>query len=294
MIKEQSRRLFCFGLGYAGTALARSLLAEGWTVAGSRRASDHAAGLRDIGVEVHLFDRGRPLDDAAQALAGVDCILSSVPPDAQGDAVLDHHGDDIAACGEALKWLGYLSTTGVYGNRDGGWVDENSARRPGSARSISRVAAEDGWLALGRRLAAPVQLFRLAGIYGPGRSALDRVRAGQARRVHRPGQAFSRIHIDDIVAVLRASIARPEPGAVYNVCDDEAAPPAEVMAFACDLLGLEAPPLVAFEDADMSDMAKSFWADNKLVRNDRLKRDLGVALKYPDYRAGLRAIFKAG
>lgn len=287
---KHSGHLFCFGLGYTGKALARALLAAGWRVGGTCREADRADELRALGVDVHLFDRDRPLDNAAEALAGVDCVLSSVPPDAQGDAVLDVHRDDIAAHADALRWVGYLSTTGVYGTREGGWVDEDSERRPGSERSRWRVAAEDAWLALGNDISVPVQLFRLAGIYGPGRSALDQVGTGRAKRVHRPGQVFSRIHIDDIVTVLRASIAQPSPGAAYNVCDDEPAPPADVIAHACELLGVAAPPLVNFDDAGLSDMAKTFWADNKRVRNDRLKRDLGVELKYANYRRGLEAI----
>jgi len=286
---KNPRRLFCFGLGYTGAALARRLLAAGWRVAGTCREPDHAEQLRGIGVEVYLFDRETPLDDATAALADANYLLSSVPPDSAGDAVLDLHGADIAAC-QSLEWIGYLSTTGVYGSRDGDWVDENSARRPGCARSQRRVAAEDGWLALGEKISAALQIFRLAGIYGPGRSAFDQIAAGRAKRVHRTGQVFSRIHVDDIVRVLEASMAQPEDTAAYNVCDDEAAAPADVIAYACELLGIDAPPLVDFDDAELSEMARTFWADNKRVRNDRLKRDLGVELIYPNYRAGLKAI----
>jgi nucleoside-diphosphate-sugar epimerase len=246
------------------------------------------------GFEVFLFDRRRPLEDPAAALAGTSHLLSSAPPDPEvepgaGDPVLDHHSADIAAL-ESLAWLGYLSTTGVYGDRGGAWVDEDSALTPTGERGRRRVAAEDAWLELWERDARPVHLFRLAGIYGPGRSALDTVRNGTARRIDKPGQVFSRIHVDDIAAVLQASIARPRPGAAYNLCDDEAAPPQEVVAFACALLGREAPPLVPFEAAELSDMARSFYRDNKRVSNARIKDELGVALAYPSYREGLRAI----
>ena len=291
--KQYLGRLFCFGLGYTGTALARNLLAEGWRVSGTCREIEHAEALKKLGVEVHLFDRNRPLTDAAVALAGVDHVLSSVPPDAQGDAVLDLHGGDLAALGDTLKWIGYLSTTGVYGTRDGDWVDEDSQRRPGSERAVWRAAAEDAWLARGETIAAPVQVFRLAGIYGPGRSVFERIKAGRAKRIHRAGQMFSRIHVDDIVTSLRASMDRPRHGGIYNVCDNEPAAPADVITYACQLLDISPPPLIDFEVAELSDMALTFWADNKKVRNTRLKQELGVTLQYPDYRAGLNAIFKS-
>ncbi len=286
-------RLFCFGLGYTALALAESLRAEGWRIAGTCRSAEDRAALARRGIEAHLFDRDRPLADPAAILAGTRCLLSSVPPDAAGDPVLDRHAADIAGI-EGLAWVGYLSTTGVYGDRAGGWVDETSPLRPSGERGRRRLAAETAWLDLWRRGGTPVHLFRLAGIYGPGRSALDAVRAGRAKRIVKPGQVFSRIHVEDIVAVLRASIARPNPGAAYNVCDDDPAPPAEVVAFACALLGVAPPPPVPFDEADLSPMARSFYADNKRVRNDRIKTELGVRLRHPDYRAGLTAILQAG
>jgi nucleoside-diphosphate-sugar epimerase len=244
---------------------------------------------------MHLFDRGRPLADPAAALAGVTDIVSSVPPDAAGDPVLDAHQDALVAL-PGVRWFGYLSTTGVYGDTGGALVDEAAPLNPSAGRSRRRVEAERRWLALtsgGARF--PVHIFRLAGIYGAGRSPLDQVRAGEARRIDKPGHAFSRIHVDDIAAVLRASMARPDPGRVYNVCDDEPAEPADVVAFACRLLGRAPPPLVPFEAAreTMSAMALSFWADNRRVDNSRIKRELGVTLSYPDYRTGLTAILRA-
>ncbi|NNG04808.1 MAG: SDR family oxidoreductase [Inquilinus sp.] len=288
-------RLFCFGLGYSAEALI-ARLPEGWRVAGTCRTEDKRARLADRGIEAHLFDRGRPLDAPASALAGTTHLLSSVPPDAAGDPVLDHHATDIAALAGAKPapgWVGYLSTTGVYGDRQGGWVDEGAALRPTGERGRRRVAAERGWLDLGRDSGLVVHLFRLAGIYGPGRSALDTVRRGAARRIDKPGQVFSRIHVDDIAAVLRASMARPDPGTAYNCADDDPAPPAEVIAHACALLGIEPPPLVPFEKADLSPMARSFYADNKRVSNRRIKEDLGVRLAYPGYRDGLAALMEA-
>ena len=189
---------------------------------------------------------------------------------ASGDPALDRHADDIAAI-PGLAWLGYLSTTGVYGDRAGGWVDENSELRPSGPRGQRRVAAEAGWQGLWRRRGVPVHIFRLAAIYGPGRSPFDALRAGTARRIAKPGQVFSRIHVDDLAGVLVASIARPRPGAIYNVCDDEPAAPEAVVAHAASLLGLPAPPLVPFEAAGLSPMARSFYDDNKRVSNALIK-----------------------
>lgn len=285
-------RLFCFGLGYTALALARGLLAEGWRVAGTTRGEDKGLALAAMGIETYRFERGTAVPGAG-AFAGAGHILSAVPPDRDGDPVIDHYGADLAALAGTVRWVGYLSTTGVYGDRDGGWVDEESALRPSGARGRRRLAAERAWLRLWREHGLPVHLFRLAGIYGPGRSVLDTVRAGTAKRIDKPGQVFGRIHVDDLVAGLRASMARPEPGAVTNLCDDLPAAPADVVAYACELLGVAPPPLQPFDTGTLSPMARSFYRDNKRVRNDRLKTELGVALKYPDYRAGLRAILAA-
>jgi nucleoside-diphosphate-sugar epimerase len=225
-------------------------------------------------------------------LAGSSYLLSSVPPDEHGDPVLDLHGADIART-RSLRWVGYLSTTGVYGDRGGGWVDETSPLLPTGERGRRRVSAEGQWLDLRRRHGIPVHVFRLAGIYGPGRSALDAVRSGSPRRIVKPGQVFSRIHVADIARVLRASMARPRPGTVYNVCDDDPAPPADVVAFACELLGVAPPPPVPIEEAELSEMALSFYADIKRVSNRRIKQELGVSLLYPGYRDGLAALLKA-
>lgn len=272
-------RLLCFGLGYTARAFVRRLGPE-WSVAGTTRNGD---GLH--------FDRDRRLP--ASAFEGVTHILVSIPPDAAGDPVFDRHAGAVAALNR-LRWVGYLSTTGVYGTRDGGWVDETSELRPTSARGEHRVTAEAGWLDLWRRQGVPAHIFRLAGIYGPGRSAFDALRAGAAKRIDSGNQVFSRIHVDDIASVLLASIAKPRPGAIYNVCDDEPAPPADVVVYAASLLGMEPPPLVPLIAADLSAMAKSFWADNKRVSNALIKQELGIALAYPNYRAGLAAILAAG
>lgn len=276
-----SRRFFLFGLGFSGRVIARHLLAAGWSVAGTTRSGD---GAECPGVEIHPFDRDHPLPETV--LDGIDAVLSSVPPDSAGDPVMEVMGEALKAHSPA--WVGYLSTTGVYGDHGGGRVDETSPVAPTLDRSRRRAAAERVWLDSG----LPVHVFRLAGIYGPGRSAIDTVRAGQARRINKPGQVFSRIHVEDIASAVLASLARPHPGGIYNLCDDDAAPPQDVIAHACRLLGVEPPPEVPWEEAEatLSPMARSFYADNKRVDNARMKRDLGVVLKYPSYREGLAAI----
>lgn len=285
----QKPHLFCFGLGYTAKALAGALIEQGWRVTGTFRDASHAEAAKHPGLEVVIFDRDHPIAEIDRHLADATHLLSSVPPDERGDPVLDVHGAAITQAAAKLRWIGYLSTTGVYGDRNGGWVDEASPLTPSGERGRRRLAAETAW----RDLPLPAHIFRLAGIYGPGRSALDTVRSGKARRVVKPGQVFSRIHRDDIAQVLLASMARPHAGAAYNVCDDDAADPAVVITYACRLLDVTPPPEVPFAEAELSPMARSFYDDNKRVRNDRIKRELGVVLKYPDYRAGLAALLDA-
>jgi nucleoside-diphosphate-sugar epimerase len=280
-------KLFCFGLGYSALALAETLQAEGWGVAGTCRAAEKQADFARRSIEALLFESDRPLVESA--FEGVTHVLQSIPPGAEGDPVLAMHGAMLARRRQ-IRWFGYLSTTGVYGDRGGDWVEEHDDLQPTGERGRRRVAAEVGWSRLLYAEGLPLHVFRLAGIYGPGRSALDSLRAGTAKRVIKPGQVFSRINVADIVQVLHASMARPNAGAVYNVCDDDPAPPWEVVEYAAELLGIPAPPAVPFEQAELSDMARSFYDDNKRVRNERIKRELGVQLMYPSYREGLRAL----
>ena len=281
--------LFCFGLGYTALRLALSLRADGWTVGGTVRSPEKAAALATQGVAAEVFDRDRPLSDPEGTLKRATHLLLSAPPGPQGDPVLAAHGDVIAAIAPGLDWVGYLSTTGVYGDRGGDWVDEDSALTPTTDRGRRRLAAETAWRELHERTGLPLHIFRLAGIYGPGRSAIDGLRAGRARRIDKPGQVFNRIHVDDIAAILRASIARPHPGDAYNCADDLPTPSPEVTVHAAGLLGLPPPPPVSFAAAEMSEMARSFYAENKRVRNTRVKQQLGVTLTYPTYREGLSA-----
>ena len=283
-------RLFCFGFGASAAALARRLAPEGFAVAGTTRDLEKAEAMLTRGIEAFPFDGGGPLDDGV--LDGATHVLVSIPPDDAGDPVLRQARAPLAEVRPA--WIGYLSTTGVYGNRGGGRVDEGSALRPTSKRARRRVQAELDWLRFGEASGLPVHVFRLAGIYGPGRSVFDDLRAGRARRVDKPGHVFSRIHVDDIAAVLAASMARPRGGAVYNVCDDEPAEPRAIVEYAAGRLGIPLPPLTPFDPAGLSDMARSFWADCKRVDNSLIKRELGVTLRYPGYREGLDAILEAG
>ena len=281
--------LLSFGHGYSARALARRLIPEGWTVIGTTRSAEKADALRAEGVEPLIW----PGADLAPAFARATHLLSSVAPTEAGDPVLMAAGEAIAEAAPHLAWVGYLSTTGVYGDHAGGWVDETTPLTPSTRRGEMRVAAEAAWRALADRSGLPLHIFRLAGIYGPGRGPFEKVRDGTARRIVKPGQVFSRTHVEDIAQVLQASILRPNPGSAYNVCDDDPAPPEDVLAHAAALLGLPPPPEVPFEEAEMSPMARSFYAESKRVRNDRIKDELGVVLRYPTYREGLAALLEA-
>lgn len=277
------KTLLSIGHGYSARALARLLLPEGWRIIATTRSAVKAEMLRSEGVEPMVWTGGAlPLSEATH-------LLTSVAPDGSGDPVLAAQRSTIAAA-QHLEWVGYLSTVGVYGDHGGDWVDEETPLTPSTTRGVQRVAAEAAWAALG----LPLHIFRLAGIYGPGRGPFEKVRDGTARLIIKPGQVFSRIHVEDIAQVLAASIARPNPGRVYNVCDDAPSPPEDVLAYAAELLGLPRPPEVPFDPASMSPMAASFYAENKRVRNDRIKTELGVTLRYPDFRAGLEAMLQAG
>lgn len=290
---QASKKLFCFGYGYTCDYLAHALNAQGdWSIAGTTRDLEKRTLLRSRGVKAHLFDYEHPLGDPYSILHGTTHLLISTPPADEGDPTFVMHAEDLLQI-PTLQWVGYLSTTGVYGDREGGTVDEYSEIRPNNRRGSRRVRAEQQWFSLLQQYGLPLHIFRLAGIYGPGRSALDSVRAGVARRIDKPGQVFNRIHVEDIVQVLMASMDHPNPGAAYNLADDDPVPSHEVILYACQLLGITPPPLIPYDEADMAPIARSFYKDNKRVSNRRIKEQLGVALKYPDFRKGLEACLEA-
>ncbi len=287
-----TKKLFCFGFGYVAQNLARRLASQGFQIAGTTRNYETRDELREKGVEAYVFDNNHPLNNIEQAFHDVTHILISVAPGMDGDAAYLTHGDDLKYI-PSLQWVGYLSATSVYGNHDGDFVTEETETNPGSRRGSLRVLAERQWMDLWYRDAVPVHLFRLAGIYGPGRSILETVRAGAAKRIHKPGQYFSRIHVDDISYILQQSMDNLYPGEVYNVADDYPSPSDEMVEYACNLLGEPVPELMSWDSSDLSPMATSFYKENKRVSNEKIKKELGVKLGYPSYKEGLEAILKA-
>lgn len=282
--------LVCVGLGYSAAALAEQISARGWRVTGTARTPDGAKRIQGLGYATTVFDGATPSPGVAEALRDATHLLVSAPPGDKADPLLSAHAETIASA-PALRWIGYLSTVGVYGDRQGGWVDEDSPPAPVSGRSRQRLAAEQAWAGLARP-DRRIEIFRIAGIYGPGRSAIDAVRAGTARRIVKPGQIFNRIHVADIANVVLAAIDGADPGGsiIYNLADDEPAPPQDVIAFAARLLGVAPPEEIPVDEAQLSSMARSFYVECKRVSNARIKARLGVRLLYPTYREGLRAI----
>lgn len=281
--------LLCLGMGFCAEALASRLKTQGWEIVGTARSEARIAELAARGFRAVTLDR---INETGILSATPLHVLVSAPPDDRGDPALHACGDALASVSSRVAWVGYLSTTGVYGDHAGGWVDEDTPTAPQSERARRRIDAEEAWLSWGRANGVAVHVFRLAGIYGPGRNQLVSLREGTARRIDKPGQVFSRIHVDDIAEVLLTSIRAPRAGRIYNVCDDEPAPPQEVVAYAATLLGMEPPPLEAYEQvrSKLSPMAASFYQESKRVSNRRIRHELGVRLAYPTYREGLSAL----
>ncbi len=281
--------LLALGMGYSASALAGRLNGPEWRIIGTARGEDGAHAIEAKGHRAIVFDGEAQAPALGDALRETTHLLLSAPPGEHGDPLLHLHRDDLEAARD-LDWIGYLSTIGVYGNHQGAWVDESTPPTPGSVRSKQRFHAENAWAEFAEAQGLTLQIFRLAGIYGPGRNALARLRAGQERRIDKPDQVFNRIHLADIVTVVEAGIRAGATGGVFNVADDEPAAPQDVIAFAAELLGVEPPPLIPWEEADLSPMARSFYLESKRVRNLRIKDVLGVKLTYPTYREGLRAL----
>ncbi|MBM1174651.1 SDR family oxidoreductase [Microvirga arabica] len=285
--------LFIFGLGYTALQFIHHHGHRFAEICGTVRSAEKAQAIQEPGLRAFRFDG--PASDSAilQHLDETDALLISAPPTEGRDPVLERFSAAITAA-PRLRWIGYLSTVGVYGNAGGAWVDEGTPANPASSRARQRIEAERQWLELGASAPFAVQIFRLAGIYGPGRNALVKVADGTAKRIVKPGQAFNRIHTEDIAQVLMASIEKPSRNAIYNVADDEPGPPQDVIAFAAKLLGREPPPEIPFDQAELTPMARAFYEDNKRIRNARIKSELGVTLRYPTYREGLHALHGAG
>lgn len=281
-----ANHILFLGIGYTAQRLAAALLEGGWQVSGTAR--NVAKKDLDPRIKLFAFDGKQRLADGID-ISSVTHIVHSIAPAETGDVVL-RQAADLCALTPALTWFGYLSTTGVYGDRQGGKVTEDDAPKPTSARAQRRVIAECEWRQYFAPTAVRYQIFRLAGIYGPVRNVLAQLKAGEARIIDRPGQVFSRIHVDDIVAVLQASIAAPKDGAIYNVADDLPSASGDVIRYAAQLLGVAPPTAIPFEEADLSPMALSFYAQCRRVIAARTKADLGWSPRYPTYREGLQAI----
>lgn len=277
------KTLLSIGHGYSAQALAARLLPQGWRIIGTTRSADKLKELAETGIEPVVW----PGADLGALVAEVPNVLISAGPGPDGDPVLNAICADIARAARDLRWVGYLSTTGVYGDKNGGWVDEGTPLAPSTKRGVARVEAEAGWRDIPD---LPLHIFRLAGIYGPGRGPFAKVRNGTARRIIKKGQVFSRIHVEDIAQALDLSLHRPDPGAIFNLCDDDPAPPQDVIAHAAELLSMPVPEAIPIDEADMTPMARSFYAESKKVRNDKIKKALGWEPRYPSYRAGLAAL----
>lgn len=285
--------ILILGLGYSAGFFARAALARGWEVTGTVRSAEKAAELSQAGIRTLVFGGFAVSSALAKAVAEADAVLVSVQPAEDGDPALGPLRAALMAAPN-LRWIGYLSTIGVYGDQGGAWIEETTTPAPTNARTRQRVEIEEAWLQLGRDSGKPVQIFRLSGIYGPGRNAITKLRNGTANRLIKPGQVFNRIHVDDIAGVLMASLAQPRQGAIYNVTDDEPGPPQDVITFAAGLTGLEPPPEIPFAQAQLSPMAASFYGESKRVSNALVKREFGYAFRYPTYREALRALMEAG
>ncbi len=286
-----SNHILFAGLSYCAQAMVEPLRAKGWHLSATARDADKERALLEQGINAVLLTD----DSIRDALSDVTHILLSAPPDViTGDPLYQVLSPAIKAMPKHIKWIGYLSTTGVYGDHAGAWIDEDSPAGPMGARGLRRVEAEKLWRSLGEATGCPTHFFRLPGIYGPGRNMVATVRAGKARRIIKEGQVFSRIHVNDIAQTVIASMYRPHAGRSYNVCDDLPAAPADIVSYAAELLGVAPPEAIAFEDADLSPMAQSFYAENKRLRNDRIKIELGVELQYPTYKHGLKACLEGG
>lgn len=290
--------LLVFGLGYSGLRIAADRRRQGWLVTGTTRSPGRAAAMVELGIHGLVFDgggSGGALDDAVrEALAGATHLLVTIPPGPDGDPVLRRFREEALSLGDGpLQWMGYMSTTGVYGDHGGDWVDESTPPSPGLDRTRRRLRAEREWSTLSGITGVPLQIFRISGIYGPGRSALDRIRGGGARSIVKAGSVFNRVHVDDLAGAVVAGMSRPGRTGVFNVSDDLPAPNHVVMRHAAEILDTDPPREVDFQDAELSPMGASFFAEDRRVKNERVRSELGYDFRYPTYREGLAAVLRA-
>ncbi|MGO4619262.1 SDR family oxidoreductase [Ensifer sp. 2YAB10] len=285
-------QVLILGAGYSGMAIARAMAPTATSVVGTTRTEEKAANLEKAGVRPILFDGETISDELAAALGQATHLIQSIAPGRDGDPMFRASTPDLARLAPNLEWIGYLSTVGVYGDHGGEWVTEDMLRKPVSARSVERVEAEDAWIAFGAKQNIPVAVLRLAGIYGPGRNAFCNLANGTARRLIKPGQVFNRIRVEDIGAAS-LFLANNGTSGVFNITDNEPAPPQDVVAEAARLMGVEPPPETPFEQAELSTMARSFYGENKRVSNARM-RATGFEFTYPDYRVSLAQLWKSG
>ena len=284
--------LFCFGLGFTASRLALRLLKAGWRISGTTRSLENVEKWTSMGIETYLFDGTATISAKEDLFSDITHLIASIPPTDLGELPLLFHQKQLVSA-EKLRWAAYLSTPAVYGDRGGALVSEADFPQPGSRRGERRLEAENSWLDALKNNSTSIQIMRLAGIYGPGRNVIDQVLGGRARIIEKQDQVFNRIHVDDIGTILMASMDRPKDGAIYNVADQEACPSGDVVRFACSLVGITPPEPILFEDAELSEMAKSFYSECKRLVTDKIKNELGVELQYPTYREGLESIFES-
>tara|TARA_Y100000588_G_scaffold386614_1_gene482564 strand:- start:326 stop:1231 length:906 start_codon:yes stop_codon:yes gene_type:complete len=291
MVKSPGKKnLFCFGFGFAAQALAKRLRSKNWSISGTCRTKDKNFCLTNL--PIFSFDGNQASKEMLAVLSEATHLLISIPPQTSGDVVLNNFSSHITN-NKNLQWIGYISSTGVYGDTRGEWVDESSPLKPETELNVRRVESEIAWLKMAKQNGCPVMVFRCVGIYGPGRNLLVSVKQGKARRIEKPGLVFSRIHVEDLAQTLESSIQNPKSGEIYNVCDDEPAPPSKAAEYAFKLLNISPPPLIPFDSAELSEIARGFYKSCKRVSNKKIKEQLGIKLKYPNYRNGLDAIFKS-
>ena len=283
--------LFCFGLGFTASRLALRLLEAGWRVSGTTRSFENVEKWTSVGIETYLFDGTASISAKDGLFSDITHLIASIPPTDLGELPLLFHQKQLVSS-EKLEWAAYLSTPAVYGDRGGAFVSEADCPQPGSRRGERRLKAENSWLDALKNSSTSIQIMRLAGIYGPGRNLIDQVLGGRARIIEKQDQVFNRIHVDDIGTILMASMDRPNDGAIYNVADQEACPSGDVVRFACNLVGIDPPQPILFENAELSEMAKSFYSECKRLVTEKIKNELGVELQYPTYREGLKSIFE--